>query len=537
MVTMGRCISTASRRQPTGRISQGTISGEPTGVISQGSISGKSKRKRYASLFCYTYWPVSEYGVMCNRPQTISSIHILDDDSLLHVFYLCQPIFSGEDDFVGHSFSGWGSNEHWWYTLAHVCQGWRKIILRSATYLGLSLACSYGTPVADMLANSPPLPLVVGYYKNDRELTADEEGIIIVLKQHGRVRRLRLSNAITIMKKLYAIMDEEYPILEVLYITRQIEDNSTIFTFPESFQAPHLRHLTLRGFALPIGSRLLTSAVGLVTLDLDMAHPSTYFHPNTLIQWISLMLHLKMLKIVFQLPIPNRELERQLTNTSIITPITLPNLHCLHFRGVSTYLESLVHRITAPRLEELQIEFFSQLTFSLPRVPQFINTIETPRFDSARVVFSDNLAGAAVYTHGETVDVLSIVVKCQHLDWQVTSMAQICNSPGQIISAVERLLLQLSVHRSSSGEHNVVDRTEWRKLLRPFSNVKTLRIYGGIVKDLSHCLELEDGEFPLELLPELRELEYRQSRKSSDVFTSFIDARRNSGRPVTLVHL
>jgi hypothetical protein len=58
----------------------------------------------------------------------------------------------------------------------------------------------------------------------------------------------------------------------------------------------------------------------------------------------------------------------------------------------------------------------------------------------------------------------------------------------------------------SSEEHNEVDRTEWRKLLRPFSNVKTLRIEKGLVKDLSRCLELEDGEFPLELLPELQEL-------------------------------
>jgi hypothetical protein len=41
------------------------------------------------------------------------------------------------------------------------------------------------------------------------------------------------------------------------------------------------------GFALPIGSRLLTTAVGLVTLHLVMVHPSTYFHPNTLLQWIS----------------------------------------------------------------------------------------------------------------------------------------------------------------------------------------------------------------------------------------------------------
>ena len=40
----------------------------------------------------------------------------------------------------------------------------------------------------------------------------------------------------------------------------------TILIFPETLQAPHLRHLSLIGFALPIATRLLTTAVGLVTL-------------------------------------------------------------------------------------------------------------------------------------------------------------------------------------------------------------------------------------------------------------------------------
>ena len=90
---------------------------------------------------------------------------------------------------------------------------------------------------------------------------------------------------------------------------------------------------------------------------------------------------------------------------------------------------------------------------------------------------------------------------------------------------------------SSSERHNEVDRTEWRKLLRPFINVKTLRIEEGLVKDLSRCLELEDGELPLELLPELQELDYIWSDISGDEFTSFIDVRQNAGRPVTLFRL
>ena len=114
-------------------------------------------------------------------------------------------------------------------------------------------------------------------------------------------------------------------------------------------------------------------------------------------------------------------------------------------------------------------------------------------------------------------------------------MAQVSNSLGQTFSAVEHLNLRRNEHSRSSKEHNEVDRTEWRKLLRPFRNVKTLQIGKKLVKDLSRCLQSEDGELPSELLPELRELTYPRTGDTGDAFTSFIDARQNAGRPVTLV--
>ena len=463
-----------------------------------------------------------------------TSIHVLDDNSLLYVFYLCRPFFRDDDDIEDWRYKG-----RWWYAPAHVCRRWRNTILGSATYLGLSLLCTYGTPVADMLEHSPPLPLMVGYFK--RNLTReDEEGIILALKQHHRVRRIRLSNPVAILQKFIAAMDEEYPILEYLYIAFPTEDNSAIFEFPETLRAPHLRRLTLKGFALPIGSRLLTASVGLVTLRLDMVHPSTYFHPNTLHQWISLMPQLEVLAIYFETSIPNRDVERQLMHTSAITPLSLPNLRHFEFYGVSTYLEALVCQITTPRLRKLKIGFFNQLSFSVPRLQQFIYAAENLRFDHAAFTFSDKKVSVAVYPRGKTnLYALGIVVKCWHLDWRVSSMAQISDSLGLIFSVVEDVAFRHEVHRESSEldseAHKEVDRTEWRKLLRPFNNAKTLRIEEGLVEDFSRALKLEVGEYPLELLPELQGLTYFGSDDTGDAFTSFIDIRRNAGRPVTLV--
>ena len=104
-----------------------------------------------------------------------------------------------------------------------------------------------------------------------------------------------------------------------------------------TFLAPHLRHLYLWPAALPIGSPLLTTTAGLVTLVLADIPPSAYFPPTSLLTWLSLMLQLESLEIQFLFPqiLPNRDVERQLLDT----PITLPNLRKFFFKGVSAYLK------------------------------------------------------------------------------------------------------------------------------------------------------------------------------------------------------
>ena len=354
-----------------------------------------------------------------------------------------------------------------------------------------------------MLAHSPPLPLIVDYSDGNNDMTEDdEEGAILALKQRDRVHRVRLRTPVTSLQKLIAVMDEEYPILKYLIIEPPYEDRSTILIPPETLQAPNLRLLSLAGFALPIGSRLLTTAVGLATLclfnDVFMDDPSTHVNPNVLLRWLSFMPQLEALVVSFFLPIRR-----------------------FRFRGVNAYLEALAHRTTTPRLEKLKIEFFHQFTFSVPRLLQFMSTPENLEFESANFWFYDERVYVEVYPRGKSgTYALSINVDCWHLNWQVTSVAQIFNSLSQIFSAVEHLTLQRKVSNQSSEEHNEVDHTEWRKLLGSFRNVKTLYIGNGLTEQLSLWLDLEDREPLLGLLPELQELTYSGSGNTGGAFTS-----------------
>ena len=389
-----------------------------------------------------------------------------------------------------------------------------------------------------MLSHSPPLPLDIDFFRDPWDITAeDEEGIILALEQHHRIRRVRFLIPIPKLQKFINIImaiNEEYPVLEYLIMEPPTGNPSSALMLPETFQAPHLHHLSLRGFVLPTGSRLLTTSVGLVMLCLHMEHPSAYFQPNILLQWISLMPQLEMLLIAFLFPVPNHDVMRQLMHTRITTHATLPNLRRFEFQGVSAYMEAVIRRITTPRLEKLRIQFFNQLTFSVPCLLQFMNTTENIRFNHAVLQFFKGKVYVWMISDEDEMCSHHIKVPCWHLDWQVSSVAQIVNSLSQIFSMVEHLYLEHEVHSLSSEEHNEVDRSEWRELLRPFSNVKSLRVDNGLVKDLSRSLRLGDGEHPLELLPELQELTYFGSGDNGDAFMAFIDARRNAGRPVTL---
>ncbi len=454
-----------------------------------------------------------------------------------YLIYIAHFLGQGEYDFdhFRAQEDSWDQGR-WWYKLAHVCQRWRNLILGSASYLDLSLLCTNGTPVANMLTHSPSFPLTVQYVGSNGITAEDEEGMMLALQQRDRVRYLSLLLPFWDLRKLVMIIDDEFPILESLTLQPWVMGNTALM-LPETLQAPRLRHLVVKGFACPIRPRLHPTAVGLVALHLRIDHVSAYLEPSVLLQWISFMPQLEMLLVHISIPIQNRDVERaerQLMDTLVTTPITLPNLRLLHFDCVSDYLEAIVCRITTPRLEQLTIQFFNYFAFSVPRLVQFLKTTKSLKFDSVELEFSGRLVRVESYLRGSGVSAIAIEVYCWPLDWRISSLAQFLNGLSQVLST-EHLTLQQDIHSRLSEEFNEFDRTGWRNLLRPFSNVKTLRVENGLGEEVSRCLRLEDGELPLELLPELQELTYYGSGSAGDGFTSFIDAREIAGRPLTLV--
>jgi hypothetical protein len=498
---------------------------------------------RYAPFY-HICWIVTERGPPSYNRLPRIFIHILDDDSLLSIFLHCRPVLidKNETDELHILRGGHWDRERWWYKLTQVCRRWRCLVLASAFHLDLCILCTYGTPIADVLAHSPPFPLILDFLDEHREITtADEDGILFVLQQQRhRVRRIRLRMFAPTLLKFVVAFDGEFPMLEFLFL-RPPNRVKTRLALPKTFQAPNMRHLVLNNFVLP-ASLLLTLGMGLETFSLMWIPPSVYFHPSEFLQQLPRFPQLKILRIGFQSPVPNRDVESHLLDpdTPIMPHVTLSNLRWFSCTGTSAYVEALVHRLDAPSLEKLQTWFFNQLTYSIPNLVQFTIEKENLRSRMAKIVFSRETALVKMYPDEEDMSrALYTEAFCRNVDWQVSAMVQILQALTPVFSSVEHLTLVFEKHTPSSNGHREVDETQWCRLLRPFSHVTVLQVdlNDKRARELIHALQLVDGESPTdsELLPELKELQYITKRVSGKSFEAFIDARNEAGHPLTLV--
>jgi hypothetical protein len=492
------------------------------------------------------------YHLTKTRPTSSVSpnafVHLLDDDSILIIFSFCRPMILLDESEVNEDMlllgGGEWNRERWWHRLIQVCRRWRYLLLDSAFHLQVSLVCGCGTPVADMLAHSPPtLPLIIDHFDDEyQDLTAeDEKGILLALQHRDRVRRIRIIKPTPILQKLIIALDGEFPILEFLFIWHQryyrpMIEQITNFNFPKTFRAPHLRHLLLKNFATPIESPQLMTMGNLVTLWLTKIPSSAYFHPNDLLQRLSLLPQLEALWTGFNF---SRDIERkllcQVLRTPIRTRVTLPNLRGLGFQGSSAYLEVLLPWLTAPLLEKLRINFFNRMIYSIPHLRQFMSTAGNFQIKTAKLYFDEDFLAVKAYPHMEAkLHSLYIGLGARHFDWQIVSAAQVFHAFSTAFSVVEHLTLRYRRKNVSSEWNNQADRIHWRKLLGPFVKVKNLSVEGDLVKQISGALLPREGESPTELLPELQNLTHSARGALRHAFTEFVDARQKAGRPVTV---
>ena len=421
-----------------------------------------------------------------------------------------------------------------WHTLVHVCKRWRSIVFASPHRLKLQLLCTNKRPVQNALHIWPELPIVISGGRGMSK-PQDADNIIAALKQDNRVVIIELHYIPNSFVKRIRAMKMKNP-FSALTSLRLHSERINAPALPDSFlggSAPRLQTLTLHRIPFPALPNLLLSAHDLVDLRLSNIPLSGYFSPDALAFGLSAFTRLQTLHLEFQSPRPRADRENRLVPR--LTRVVLPALTWLSFKGDSEYLEDIVARIDTPLLNSFNIAFFNQLIFHTPSLRDFIGRTETFKAPhKARVTFWEGGVKVEFYLgDGDSFrQRLSLKVSCRPSDWQLSSVAQVCDSAVSPLPTLDRL--EFYIWRSQKYD---VEGAQWLELLHPFTSIKDILLHDNSIPHVAPALEQLAGE--TEALPTLQNLFLDGPQPSEPVkkmIGKFVATRRLSGRPVA-VHI
>ena len=432
-------------------------------------------------------------------------------------------------------------DEDYWHTLVHVCRRWRNVVFSSPHRLNLKLRCESGRPVTEMFNIWPELPIAVSYYGED-EVDTDTDNIIAALNLRGSVSRINLTinSRSAEWETFAAVMQDPFPMLEELTLESYYD---TMLVISDSFlggSAPCLQRLCLHhDIVFPALPNLLLSANDLIHLDLrDIPH-SGYISPEAMVTCISVLTRLESLSLAFRSP--RSRPDRAGKFLPPLTRTLLPALTHLEFKGVTEYLEDLVARIDVPLLKYTNITFFNHLVFDMLQFPNLVH--RTEKFtvtDQARICLQGNIISIVLSPKVETVDFiwLRLVVSCRKLDWQLSALAQVCNSCLPTLPSLERLSIHDDQYPSPDWQDDM-ENTQWLELLRPFTAVKDLYLSEEVALHVAPVLQELFEEQVTEVLPALQDIFIGGLQSSGfvqEVFQKFVAARGRqvSGHPVAI---
>ena len=416
--------------------------------------------------------------------------------------------------------------------LAWVCQRWRQVVFISPLGLNIRLHCVPGTPVLKTLDIWPALPIIMeygGFPNLDPPTREDDDNIIAAMKQSSRVSSISLTVTSSLFEKL-PVISEPFSVLEELALLSQDTVDSNL-TVPSTFRwGPRLRTLHLTGIAFLSFPQLLLPSQDLIDLQLHEIPGAGYFSPEEFANALSGMTQLRSLSFHL-LSFPRRRSFLTLP-PSPGERILLPALTRLKYRGISKYLDSLAARIDAPRLGDIEITFFNQPTMDASQFSRFIERTEMQTSLIRADIETSAHAISISFSNSSTSTPLRLQISCKQLDWQLSSMTQICNHFSLFLFRVGDLLISSTQSSNGGG----VATEQWLELIRAFSSARDFRVAGAHVADIFCALRTVDGVHTTDttVLPALRNLHLQSMPVDEslwDIVQPFITSRRLSCHP------
>ncbi|KAI9437224.1 hypothetical protein H4582DRAFT_1958697 [Lactarius indigo] len=441
-----------------------------------------------------------EYGKeLCRRA---GAIETLTDDVLLDIFSFYRDRLK---KFPGRPWR--------WHTLVHVCRRWRHIVFSSPRRLDLQLLCTVGVPVREYLDCWPPtLSIAINYrlHWDSQPSSGAEDNLIAALENPERVCSIELVATSSFLEKISSVMQESFPALTNLWLW-SADIGATVPIIPQGFlgESTRLKKITLGSISFPALPKLLLSCRDLVNLHLMEIPNSGYISPEAMVASLSSLSRLKTLEIGFSSP-------RSCSGRRPPPPLTRSTISALTeftFKGSNEYLEDLVARMDTPSLHEFYILFFHQLIFDVPQLSQFICRTEglgSP--DKATMISSEIAVSLRLWRVGRSagsppvVRSFSLNIPYKDLDWQVSSVAQICLQSLSFLSGVKRLSIDSTTEQL--GSQDDVGPAEWHRLFRSFTAVEALYVSEPLGSQVALALASATGQ--AEILPALRSTSFKE---------------------------
>ena len=380
-----------------------------------------------------------------------------------------------------------------------------------------------------MLDVWPALPLLI-----DDEVFQDyADNIVAALERSDRVVDISLDiYSDSALEKVSAAMHVPFPELKILEISCFRGKMGT--SPPDPFlggSAPSLRYLELHRIPLPVFPKPLLSATHLINLYLTGIPHSGYISPEAMVATLSALTSLKSLTLGFESPqsCPDRESRRPPPPTRVVVPV----LTFLKFKGDNGYIDDLMASINVPRLNDLDIIFFNQIIFDTPQLMQFISrTPGLKALANAYVAFCGDMGDSASVSLSSTTSGsgrIKVTVRCKEVDWQVSSMEQVCTSCLPPLPTLEDLRIVTRPDRTYW--HDNVENALWLELLHPFTTVRNLYLSEAIAPHIVPAMQELVGGRATEVLPTLQRIFLGWLQPSGPVregIEKFVAARQGS---------
>ena len=433
-----------------------------------------------------------------------------------------------------------------WRTLLRVCRRWRHIILTSPRRLDLRIFCGPRTPMRKLPDFWPPVPISVSCFPWAGTDAGCKDNILAALEHRDRVFEINLMFAPgDQLQQIASTMVEPFPILTRLYVYPNKMDidmgidmpQDARLALPDAFlggSAPRLREIILEGTAFPALPNLVLSASHFHKLHLSDVPHAGYIPPQTMVTFLLALPNLKSFAIGFASP-QSRPLQ---ISPAPLTRAVLPSLTNFGFHGASEYLVDFIAQIDTPLLDSLQMTFFSDLVFDIPRLYEFLGRLKPfvraeLRFGSCDVVVS--LRSSSTFW---------MDITCKEPDWPLESMTRLCVQLAPLLSQVECLEIDgedwdalYFLDEEGPGWQETVDDPNWLELFSPFVSVKSLYMSERPWYCVEEVLEKVTGERVIEVLPALQNLFTRgiwSSEAVEKALPTFVSARQLYDHPVVV---